>query len=154
MRTSLALGPTRWRIRLSGVFIVLFGAALAHENSQYLLRDDYVALTYVGMILVGGVIVVGLILWLLMGRAVPMSAWKVVCQLKGSPWFPRAFMIFWYASLRFVPLNYEGMQAFQDFILNAYLWPSLDPSFRLPKLALSAQFAAASTERPLRSGIR
>jgi len=36
------------------------------------------------------------------------------------------------------------MQPYQDFVLNAYLWLLLGILFRLPSLALSAQYAAAS----------
>jgi hypothetical protein len=85
--------------------------------------------------------IVGLILWFVMSAAVLICAWNVVRKLKGSPWFPLAFMIFWYAFLLFLPLTFQGTQAYQDFIMNAYLWLLLGILFRLPKLALSAQFA-------------
>ena len=84
----------------------------------------------------------GLILWIVMSLAVVISAWKVVRKLKGSPWFPLGFMIFFYALLLLLPLTFMGSQAYQDFIMNAYLWLLLGILFRLPKLALSAQFAA------------
>lgn len=83
----------------------------------------------------------GLILWLVMSIAVLVTAWRVVKKLKGSPWFPLAFMIFLYAFLLLLPLTYEGLQPYQDFILNAYLWLLLGVLFRLPTLALSAQFS-------------
>jgi hypothetical protein len=86
----------------------------------------------------------GLILWLVLAAAVLISAWRVVRKLKGSPWFPLAFMIFWYAFLLLLPLTYEGLQAYEDFILNAYLWLLLGVLFRLPTLALSAQLDAAA----------
>ena len=86
----------------------------------------------------------GLVLWVLMAASVLLAAWRVVKKLKGSPWFPIAFMIFWYAFLLFFPLTYQGLQAYQDFVLNAYLWLLLGLLFRLPKLALDAQFAAAT----------
>src|SRR5712675_377416 len=41
----------------------------------------------------------GLALWLALSAGVLISAWRVVRQLKGSPWFPLGFMIFWYAFL-------------------------------------------------------
>ena len=85
----------------------------------------------------------GLILWLVLAAAILISAWRVVRKLKGSPWFPLAFMIFLYAFLLLLPLTYGGLQPYQDFILNAYLWLLLGVLFRLPKLALSPQFAAA-----------
>ena len=90
--------------------------------------------------------VVGLALWFIMSGAVLFSAWKVVRQLRGSPWFPLAFMIFWYAFLLLLPFTFQGIQAYQDFVLNAYLWLLLGVQFRLPKLAQSAQAAADSLQ--------
>jgi hypothetical protein len=77
-----------------------------------------------------------------MSFSVLIYAWRVVRALKGSPWFPLAFMIFWYAFLLLLPFTFQGLQAYQDFVWNAYLWLLLGILFRLPKLALSAQFTA------------
>jgi hypothetical protein len=85
----------------------------------------------------------GLLLWFVMSFAIIVSAWRVVKNLRGSPWFPIAFMIFWYAGLLLIPMTYAGMAAYEDFVMNAYLWLLLGVLFRLPTLALSAQFAAA-----------
>jgi hypothetical protein len=79
-----------------------------------------------------------------MSGAVLFSAWKVVRKLKGSPWFPLGFMIFWYAFLLLIPFTFQGMQAYQDFVLNAYLWLLLGILFRLPKLAEAAQLTHAA----------
>jgi hypothetical protein len=84
----------------------------------------------------------GLVLWFVMTFAILISAWRVVKKLKGSPWFPIAFVIFWYAGVLLVPITFVGMAAYQDFVLNAYLWLLLGVLFRLPTIALSAQFAA------------
>jgi len=84
----------------------------------------------------------GLVLWLVLSFAILRSAWRVVRKLKGSPWFPVAFVIFWYAGLLLIPITFVGMQPYQDFILNAYLWLLLGVLFRLPTIAVSAQFAA------------
>ena len=84
----------------------------------------------------------GLLLWLVMAFAVVLSAWRVVKSLRGSPWFPIAFLIFWYAGLLLLPMTYAGMATYQDYVLNAYLWLLLGILFRLPTLAFSAQFAA------------
>jgi hypothetical protein len=89
----------------------------------------------------------GLALWAVMTLSVLFSAWRIVRRLKGSPWFPVAFVIFWYAFMIFIPLTYGGMQAYEDFLLNSYLWLTLGLLFRLPTIALSSQFAAASPER-------
>jgi len=74
--------------------------------------------------------------------AILFACWKVVKKLKGSPWFPLGFVIFWYAFFLLVPATYGGMVAYEDFLLNSYFWLLLGLLFRLPSLALSAQFAA------------
>jgi hypothetical protein len=96
--------------------------------------------------------VVGLLLWILLGISICASAWKVAKSLRGSPWFPLAFVIFWLVFLTFFPMGYNSIIFYQDFLVNAYLWILLGVLFRLPKLALSAQFApvvqAASNAKP------
>lgn len=91
----------------------------------------------------------GLVLWFIMSFAILFSAWRVVKQLRGSPWFPLAFMIFWYAGLLLMPITFQGLQAYEDFVLNAYFWLLLGILFRLPSLALSAQFAATAPITPM-----
>ena len=92
--------------------------------------------------------IVGLLLWIVLGLSVAASAWKVVKSLRGSPWFPLAFVIFWLVFLTFFPIGYNSLTFYQDFLVNAYLWILLGVLFRLPKIALSAQFAPA----PLSAG--
>ena len=55
------------------------------------------------------------------------------------------FRSFWYAFLLLLPFTFQGIQAYQDFVLNAYLWILLGILFRLPKLALSAQAASTAS---------
>jgi hypothetical protein len=99
--------------------------------------------------------IVGLILWLIMSVAILFSAWKVLKKLKGSPWFPLGFVIFWYAFFLLFPATFGGIQPYQDFLLNAYLWLLIGLLFRLPTLALSAQYAAnAPTIKPARRWMR
>jgi hypothetical protein len=85
----------------------------------------------------------GLLLWLVMSFAIVFSAWRVVKSLRGSPWFPIAFMVFWYAGLLLIPMTYAGIQPYEDFVMNAYLWLLLGILFRLPSLVASTQFAVA-----------
>ena len=87
----------------------------------------------------------GLILWLVMSFAILFSAWRVVKKLKGSPWFPVAFVIFFYSVILLLPMTFTSMVAYEDFIINAYFWTLLGILFRLPNLALSAQFANVVT---------
>ena len=76
----------------------------------------------------------GLLLWILLSVSVAISAWKVVVKLKGTPWFPIGFVIFWYAFLLMIPIAFIGFVTYQDFIMNAYLWILLGILFRLPTL--------------------
>jgi len=84
----------------------------------------------------------GLILWLVMSVAILFAAWKVVKKLKGSPWFPVGFVIFWYSFFLLFPATFGGIQSYEDFLLNAYFWLLLGLLFRLPTIVPSAQFAA------------
>jgi hypothetical protein len=99
--------------------------------------------------------IVGLILWLVMSVAVLLGAWRAVKKLKGSPWFPVGFVILWYAFFLLFPSTFAGIQSYEDFLLNAYLWLLLGLLFRLPTLALSPQFAVnAPAARPGRRWMR
>ena len=84
----------------------------------------------------------GLVLWLIMSAAIILAGWKAVRRLKGSPWFPVGFVIFWYAGLLLFPMTFAGLQAYEDFVLNAYLWLLLGILFRLPSLEVPAQDTA------------
>ncbi len=125
-----------------------FGIGTVSLGGQYVSRifhvpppTDAVESGFGNIILELGI--VGLLLWFVMSGAVLFSAWKVVRKLKGSPWFPLGFMIFWYAFLLLIPFTFQGMQAYQDFVLNAYLWLLLGILFRLPKLAEATQLVQA-----------
>jgi len=97
----------------------------------------------------------GLVLWIVMSLAISISAWKVVKRLKGSPLFPMGFVIFWYAFVLFFPATFGGIMAYEDFLLNAYLWLLLGILFRLPSIVVSAQFAAnVPVPQPQRRWIR
>ncbi|OLE96355.1 MAG: hypothetical protein AUG75_21490, partial [Cyanobacteria bacterium 13_1_20CM_4_61_6] len=85
----------------------------------------------------------GLVLWIVMSAAIVFAGWKVLKKLKGTAWFPLGFVIFWYAFLLLFPATFAGIQAYEDFVLNAYLWLLLGILFRLPDIKLSAQLEAA-----------
>lgn len=83
----------------------------------------------------------GLAVWFVMTGAILVPAWKVVTKLRGSPYFPIAFVIFWYAFFLLLPATYGSMGAYEDFLLNAFFWLLLGILFRLPTFPLSPQFA-------------
>jgi len=88
--------------------------------------------------------IVGLILWILLSAAVLLSAWRIVIQLRGTMWFPLGFSIFWFAFLVFVPYMWGGVVAYEDFVINAYLWVLLGMLFRLPDFVRSEKLALAA----------
>jgi hypothetical protein len=123
-----------------------YGIGTSSLGVQYVAKFFHAAPTGVAVESGFGALVVelgigGLILWLFMSFAIVLSAWRVVKKLRGSPWFPIAFVIFWYAFLLLLPITFTSMVAYQDFVLNAYLWLLLGILFRLPSLALSVEFA-------------
>ncbi|OLB21841.1 MAG: hypothetical protein AUH16_01335 [Acidobacteria bacterium 13_2_20CM_57_7] len=136
-----------------------YGIGTLSLGTQYVARIFHVKPPIIGVESGFGTIVLemgvgGLILWFVMSFAILFSAWQVVKKLRGSPWFPLAFVIFWYAGLLLLPMTFAGMQPYQDFVLNAYLWLLLGILFRLPTLAVSVQYAAAQSPQTYAPRIR
>src|SRR5580692_7936613 len=120
-----------------------YGIGTCTLGIQYVIRIMHAAPMNVGVENGYGQLVVelgilGLILWLFWSLAVSVSAWKVANRLRGTPWFPLAFVIFWYAFLLLGPKAYVGLICYQDYLMNAYLWLLLGILFRLPQLAQEA----------------
>ena len=78
--------------------------------------------------------ILGLVLWLVWTSSMMFEASKVLLKLKGTWAFPLALSIFWFAFYLLFPRTYGGMQGYQDFVLNAYLWLLVGILFRLPGL--------------------
>ena len=129
-----------------------YGIGTSSLGTQYVTRIFHVSLSGFNVesgygTLVVELGIVGLFLWLLMASAIVIAAWKVVRKLKGTVWFPIAFVIFWYAFLLLFPYTYAGLAPYEDFILNCLLWLTLGILFRLPSLDVTVQansLAAAS----------
>jgi len=124
-----------------------YGIGTSGLGGQYVARIFHVQPVGVGVesgygALVVELGIVGLLLWIVMSLAITVSAWKVVRKLRGSPWFPLGFVIFWYAFFLLFPATFGGIQAYEDFLLNAYFWLLLGVLFRLPSLVPSTQFSA------------
>jgi hypothetical protein len=79
--------------------------------------------------------ILGPILWIGWVCALLLAAWRIVRQLRQTVYFPVAFGIFWYALLLLTAMTYLAMNAYQNFVLNAYLWILVGILFRLPYLA-------------------
>jgi hypothetical protein len=84
--------------------------------------------------------IVGLLLWIAMATAISLSAWRAARSLRGSPWFPIAFAIFWYVFMLAIPISYYGFISYQDFVMNSYFWLLLGILFRLQRDAKTPQF--------------
>ncbi len=96
--------------------------------------------------------ILGLALWIVMSVGVVWAAWKAAQKLKGSPWFPIGFVIFWYSFLLLIPMTYNGIQPYQDFVMNSHLWLLLGMLFRLPSIAPSAHLQGAHSVRTSLAG--
>jgi hypothetical protein len=79
--------------------------------------------------------ILGPILWTVWVFALLLASWRVVRQLRQSVYFPVAFGIFWYAFLLLVVMAFLTMDAYENFVSNAYLWMLVGILFRLPYLA-------------------
>lgn len=150
-----AFGYERWEYG--------YGIGTTALGGQYVARFFNVKAPVIGVESGFGTLVIemgigGLILWFVMSAAILFAAWKVVKQLKGSPWFPLGFVMFLYVFIIFYPATFGGIQPYEDFLLNAYLWLLLGMLFRLPSLALSSQFAInappSQPTQPVRHWIR
>ncbi len=85
--------------------------------------------------------IVGLLLWILLAYAITHSAWRAAKSLKGTVWFPIGFAIFLYAFLLVFPMSYYGFTAYQDFVMNAYLWLTLGILFRVSEFSKNPPIA-------------
>ena len=83
--------------------------------------------------------VLGPVLWVLWSGVLLINGWKVVRKLRATVYFPIGFAIWWYAVESLVLLMYFGIQAYQDYVNNAYLWLLVGVLYRLPKLAQMPQ---------------
>jgi hypothetical protein len=133
-----------------------YGIGTASLGTQYIIRIMHappmnigVESGFGGMILELGI--AGLFLFLLMAGSIVFHAGRVVLKLRNTPWFPLGFVIFWYSILFLFLYLWTGLQQFQDFILNSFLWFSLGILFRLRTYIRPAQQAVANaTPAPAR----
>lgn len=81
--------------------------------------------------------IAGLLVWLALTASILKACWRATRMLKGTPWFPLSFMIFWFAFLILIPYTYGGMVSYQNFVLNAFFWLLIGILLRIPSLPLS-----------------
>ena len=81
----------------------------------------------------------GPIVWFVWVGVLLWQGWKVVQKLRETVYFPLGFAIWWYAVVGLVLMMYFGMQFYQNFVNNAYLWLLTGVLYRLPHLAKMPQ---------------
>jgi hypothetical protein len=86
----------------------------------------------------------GLILWLAWTTAAVFSCWRVVYRLRQTAYFTVAFAVWWFVFLVLVPMTYNGLNPYENYIYNAYLWLLMGILFKLPTLA----FPSGSPAQP------
>ncbi len=79
--------------------------------------------------------ILGPFLWIIWSSALVLACWRVTRQLKGTPYFPIAFSVTWLAFMVLFPYTFGGLPAYQNYVVNAYLWLLVGVVFRLPLLA-------------------
>jgi hypothetical protein len=74
------------------------------------------------------------ILWILWAGVTVIACWRITRSLKGTRFFPIALAIIWYVFLLLFAMSYMGMDAYQNYVNNAFLWLLIGILFRLPEL--------------------
>jgi hypothetical protein len=84
------------------------------------------------------------ILWILLGVAILHACWKVARSLKETRFFPIGVAIVWYVFILLFALTYLSIDAYQNYVNNAFCWLLIGILFRLPDLAQQDNVAAIS----------
>ena len=94
--------------------------------------------------------ILGPVLWIVWTAALLWSAWKVVRSLKHTRLFPVAIAFAWYAFAILYPLTFLGLDIYQNFVNNAFLWILVGMLFRLPDIlaVTPAREIAMATNTP------
>lgn len=102
--------------------------------------------------------VLGPILWTLMGLALAISGWKRVRVIASTPYYPVGLAILWFVVWVLFPFTWAGLDTYQNYVVNAYVWLLVGILFRLPELAAqrpriaAAPMAIARPAEPVRVG--
>lgn len=74
------------------------------------------------------------ILWVLWAAVTVIVCWRIARSLKGTRFFPVALAVVWYVFLLLFAMSYMGLDAYQNYVNNAFLWLLIGILFRLPEL--------------------
>jgi hypothetical protein len=96
--------------------------------------------------------ILGPVLWIVWTVGLMLSGWKVVRRLKETSFFPLAFSILWLAFMVLFLFTYGTLAAYENFVLNAYLWVLIGLLYRLPSLLSQPQPVPSTPAHALRHG--
>jgi hypothetical protein len=127
-----------------GDILIGHGTGMSSLGMQYVSRLLNEPLPEIGVESGYGSLIVemgvwGPILWLVWVAVMLWEGWKIVRILRETVYFPIGFAIWWYAVVDLILLMYFGMQFYQNFVNNAYLWLLMGVLYRLPTLARMPQ---------------
>lgn len=90
-------------------------------------------------------------LWILWTAALLYYCWKVFRRLRETRFAPIAFAILWYAFVLLYPFTYAGLDAYQNYLCNVYLWLLVGILFRLPDVLARGATPVVVPPRPSRN---
>jgi hypothetical protein len=88
--------------------------------------------------------IVGLVIWLWWSGRLLRRLWVAKSKLVGSPYYMYGFSIFLYAFFILIAWFYLGLQIYQNYVTQAYLWFLAGVAFKLPQLAKPPADSAAT----------
>jgi hypothetical protein len=130
------------------------GTGVASLGTQYVVRAFGVPRLNVGAesgyaLLIAEFGILGPVLWTAWTVSVFFAGWKVVKSLRQTAFFPIGFALFWYVFVLLGYFTFQGLNGYQNYLTNAYLWLIIGILFRLPSLlaetTASGQHARAET---------
>ncbi|MGB6484595.1 MAG: hypothetical protein WBE86_14005 [Candidatus Acidiferrales bacterium] len=87
-------------------------------------------------------------LWILWAAATVGACWTMARSLKETRFFPVGIAIVWYAFVLLFVMSYGGLDAYQNYVDNAFLWLLIGILFRLPELTTPTPALEAQGARP------
>jgi hypothetical protein len=87
-------------------------------------------------------------LWILWTGSLLYSCWRVTRTLRETRFFPIALAITWYAFALLFPLTYLGLDDYQNYTCNIFLWLLVGILFRLPEVLSSSQSPVIAYSAP------
>lgn len=89
------------------------------------------------------------LLWILWAAAAVAACWKVARSLKGTRLFPIAIATVWYVFWLLFAMSYMGLDAYQNYVNNAFLWLLIGILFRLPELLKEQRLSLSGASMPV-----